>query len=219
MVWLLLGALVVCSVCSALFRFPALIQVVPLIYIKTKGGVLDIFNTFSGGSLERIYIALGVMPYITASIVVQVAALSPTLAAIKKDGEAGRKKFNQYTLWYGVGLTAGPFYRRWTGKPLRRNRLAGRGQRPALVPYWGSYIALWRLISRCGWVEITSRGIGNSILSLWPVLLRKCRNLLAPTGRQSYWFYRRLDHCRSDCHGYWAGTVYQLYGASPACAH
>src|SRR3546814_4701140 len=73
-----------------------------------SGGILDIFNTFSGGSLERMsLIALGVMPYITASIVVQLASsLSPTLAAIKKEGESGRKKLNQYNRYGTVGLTA-----------------------------------------------------------------------------------------------------------------
>ena len=70
--------------------------------------MLDIFNPFSGGSLERMsLIALGVMPYITASIVVQLAAaLSPALATLKKEGEAGRKKLNQYTRYGTVGLTA-----------------------------------------------------------------------------------------------------------------
>ena len=66
---------------------------------KTTGGVLDFFNNFSGGALHRMsLIALGVMPYITASIVVQLAtSLSPQLAAIKKEGESGRKRLNQYT--------------------------------------------------------------------------------------------------------------------------
>src|SRR3546814_2755803 len=75
---------------------------------QTQGGVLDFFNTFSGGSLKRMSLtALGVMPYITASIVVQLAtSLSPTLAAIKKEGESGRKKLNQYTRYGTVGLTA-----------------------------------------------------------------------------------------------------------------
>ena len=74
----------------------------------TTGGVLDFFNTFSGGSLKRMsLIALGVMPYITASIVVQLAtSLSPTLAAIKKEGESGRKRLNQYTRYGTVALTA-----------------------------------------------------------------------------------------------------------------
>jgi len=106
--WFTIGALVV-------FRF---LSFVPLpgvdptalaaLYQQTQGGILDIFNTFSGGSLERMsLIALGIMPYITASIVVQLAAsLSPQLAALKKEGEAGRKKLNQYTRYGTVGLTA-----------------------------------------------------------------------------------------------------------------
>ena len=89
---------------------------------NAAGGVLDIFNTFSGGSLERMsLIALGVMPYITASIVVQLAAsLSPTLAAIKKEGESGRKKLNQYTRYgrYSDGV-AGLFPCCWPRKPGR----------------------------------------------------------------------------------------------------
>ena len=64
---------------------------------QVQGGVLDFFNSFTGGALNRASIvALGVMPYITASIVVQLAtSLSPTLAAIKKEGESGRKRLNQ----------------------------------------------------------------------------------------------------------------------------
>src|SRR3546814_18790050 len=69
------------------------------LFQRTQGGVLDFFNMFSGGALERMsVIALGVMPYITASIVIQLAtSLSPTLGALKKEGESGRKKLNQYT--------------------------------------------------------------------------------------------------------------------------
>ena len=104
-IWFTLGALVIFRMLS----FVPLPGVDPVVladlYDQTRGGVLDIFNTFSGGSLARMsLIALGVMPYITASIVVQLAAaLSPTLAAVKKDGEAGRKKLNQYTRYGTVG--------------------------------------------------------------------------------------------------------------------
>src|SRR5690606_24172918 len=87
-IWFTIGALIV-------FRFLSFVPlpgVNPLIledlYAQTRGGILDLFNTFSGGSLERMsIIALGIMPYITASIVVQLAAsLHPTLAAIQKEG-------------------------------------------------------------------------------------------------------------------------------------
>jgi preprotein translocase subunit SecY len=106
--WFTIGALVV-------FR---LLSYVPLpgidpralasLFEQTQGGVMDFFNTFTGGALTRMsVVALGVMPYITASIVVQLAtSLSPTLAAIKKEGESGRKKLNQYTRYGTVLLTA-----------------------------------------------------------------------------------------------------------------
>ena len=90
--------------------------------------MLDFFNTFSGGSLSRMsLIALGVMPYITASIVVQLAtSLSPQLAAIKKEGESGRKKLNQYTRYGTVAADRDPglFHRGRAGD-------AGRDERPA----------------------------------------------------------------------------------------
>jgi preprotein translocase subunit SecY len=77
------------------------------LYAKTQGGILDIFNTFSGGTERMSLIALGVMPYITASIVVQLAAsLHPALASLKKEGESGRKKLNQWTRYGAVLLTA-----------------------------------------------------------------------------------------------------------------
>jgi len=107
-IWFTVGALIV-------FRFLSFVPlpgVNPLVleqlYAKTQGGILDIFNTFSGGSLERMsLIALGVMPYITASIVVQLAAsLHPALASLKKEGESGRKKLNQWTRYGAVLLTA-----------------------------------------------------------------------------------------------------------------
>ena len=89
--WFTIGALIV----FRLLSYVPLPGIDPtalgLLSQRTTGGVLDFFNTFSGGSLSRMsLIALGVMPYITASIVVQLAtSLSPKLAAIKKE-EIGR---------------------------------------------------------------------------------------------------------------------------------
>ena len=107
-IWFTVGALIV-------FRFLSFVPlpgVNPLVleqlYAQTQGGILDLFNTFSGGSLERMsLIALGIMPYITASIVVQLAAsLHPALAAMKKEGASGRQKLNQYTRYGTVFLCA-----------------------------------------------------------------------------------------------------------------
>jgi preprotein translocase subunit SecY len=112
-------------------------------------------------------IALGVMPYITASIVVQLAAsLSPTLAAIKKDGESGRKKLNQYTRYGTVLLTAVQGYFLAAGL---ESLAAANGIRAVVEP--GMMFRLVATISLIGgtlflmWLgeQITSRGIGNGI--------------------------------------------------------
>src|SRR5512139_226514 len=106
--WFTLGALII-------FRFLSFVplpgidpRALAALFQGTSGGVLDFFNMFSGGGLHRMsVVALGVMPYITASIVVQLAtSMSPTLAALKKEGESGRKKLNQYTRYGTVALTA-----------------------------------------------------------------------------------------------------------------
>ena len=73
---------------------------------QQKGTILDMFNMFSGGALERLSIlALGIMPYISASIIMQLlTVVSPTLEQLKKDGEAGRRKITQYTRYGTVVL-------------------------------------------------------------------------------------------------------------------
>jgi len=106
--WFTLGALIVFRLLSFV-PLPGLDpRALTTLFNSTRGGVLDFFNMFSGGSLERMsIIALGVMPYITASIVIQLASsMSPTRAALKKEGESGRKKLNQYTRYGTVLLCA-----------------------------------------------------------------------------------------------------------------
>jgi preprotein translocase subunit SecY len=135
---------------------------------QTRGGVLDFFNTFSGGSLERMsIIALGVMPYITASIVVQLATtLSPKLGAIKKEGESGRKRLNQYTRYGTVFLTAVQGYFIAVGLES-----FGAQQGVAAVVDPGMLFRVTAVISLIGgtmflmWLgeQITSRGVGNGV--------------------------------------------------------
>jgi preprotein translocase subunit SecY len=74
---------------------------------QQEGTILSMFNMFSGGALERLSIfALGIMPYISASIIIQMAGhVLPSLQALKKEGEAGRRKITQYTR-YGTVLLA-----------------------------------------------------------------------------------------------------------------
>ena len=166
--WFTLGALV-------LFR---LLSFVPMpgidpramasLFDTQRGGVLDFFNTFSGGALERMsVVALGVMPYITASIVVQLGAtLYPAWAALKKEGETGRKKLNQYTRYLTVVLTMVQGYFIAVGLES-----IGAQQGIAAVVEPGMLFRVAATISLVGgtlflmWIgeQITSRGIGNGV--------------------------------------------------------
>ncbi|MBC7158501.1 MAG: preprotein translocase subunit SecY [Porphyrobacter sp.] len=167
-IWFTIGALIV-------FRFLSFVPlpgVNPLIletlYDQTRGGILDLFNTFSGGSLERMsLIALGVMPYITASIVIQLAAsLHPPLMALKKEGEAGRKKLNQYTRYGAVLLCA---VQGWFLASGLEAYGAQSGLQAVVEP--GLMFRILAVVNLIGgtmfllWLgeQITSRGIGNGV--------------------------------------------------------
>ncbi|MGJ3647035.1 preprotein translocase subunit SecY [Sphingomonas sp. GlSt437] len=164
--WFTIGALII----FRLLSYVPLPGVDPtalgLLSQQTNGGVLDLFNNFSGGSLKRMsLIALGVMPYITASIVVQLAtSLSPTLNSIKKEGESGRKRLNQYTRYGTVLLTMIQGYFIALGLES-----FGASQGVAAVIEPGLMFRIGAVISLVGgtmflmWLgeQITSRGIGN----------------------------------------------------------
>ncbi|AIT06941.1 MULTISPECIES: preprotein translocase subunit SecY [Sphingomonas] len=166
--WFTIGALIV----FRLLSYVPLPGIDPtalgLLSQRTTGGVLDFFNTFSGGSLSRMsLIALGVMPYITASIVVQLStSLSPQLAAIKKEGESGRKKLNQYTRYGTVALTAIQGYFIAVGLEALS---ASNGLAAVIEP--GMTFRVAAVVSLIGgtmflmWLgeQITSRGIGNGV--------------------------------------------------------
>src|SRR5437016_6716562 len=78
------------------------------VFQSQAGGILGMFNMFSGGGIQRMAIfALNIMPYISASIIIQLmTTVSPQLEQLKKEGEQGRKKMNQYTRYGTVFLTA-----------------------------------------------------------------------------------------------------------------
>ncbi len=166
--WFTLGALV-------LFRLLSFVPIPGIdphgmasLYETQSGGVLDFFNTFSGGALERMSIvALGVMPYITASIVVQLgAAMYPSWQALKKEGQSGRQKLNQYTRYLTVLLTTVQGYFIATGLEA-----IGAQQGIAAVAEPGMLFRVAATISLVGgtlflmWIgeQITSRGIGNGV--------------------------------------------------------
>lgn len=166
--WFTLGALIVFRLLSYV-PLPGIDPTqLDLLAKNTQGGVLDFFNNFTGGALSRMsIIALGVMPYITTSIVVQLAtSLSPTLNAIKKEGESGRKRLNQYTRYGTVLLTAVQGYFMVVGLEAYG---ASAGAQAVIEP--GMLFRITAVISLIGgtlflmWLgeQITSRGIGNGM--------------------------------------------------------
>ncbi len=166
--WFTLGALI-------LFRFLSYVPIPGIdptamasLFSTQQGGVLDFFNTFSGGSLERMsIIALGVMPYITASIVVQLgASLYEPWKQLKKEGETGRKKLNQYTRYLTVLLTTVQGY--WIAVGLES---LGAAQGIPAVVEPGMVFRVAATVTLVGgtlflmWIgeQITARGIGNGV--------------------------------------------------------
>ena len=102
----LLGALVVFRI-GAHIPVPGIDpNVLASFFEGQQGGMLGMFNMFSGGALRRFTIfALGIMPYISASIIMQLmSAVSPQLDQLRKEGEAGRRKITQYTRYGTVFL-------------------------------------------------------------------------------------------------------------------
>ncbi|MBO9603253.1 MAG: preprotein translocase subunit SecY [Novosphingobium sp.] len=161
-IWFTVGALIV-------FRFMSFVPMPGIDPIALKrffashsGGILDLFNMFSGGALSNYsLISLGIMPYITASIVVQLAAsLHPALAAIKKEGESGRKKLNQYTRYGAVFLCL------IQGFAVVKNAdVGGFAIDPSPLFYVAGIISLVGGTMFLLWLgeQITSRGIGNGV--------------------------------------------------------
>jgi len=129
---------------------------------QAQGGIGGMLNMFTGGAVSRMAIfALGIMPYISASIIVQLmAAMVPQLEALKKEGEAGRKKLNQYTRYGTVFLATFQAY---------GIALGLEGQELVLDPGW--FFRASCVITLVGgtmflmWLgeQITQRGIGNGI--------------------------------------------------------
>jgi preprotein translocase subunit SecY len=104
--WFLLGALVVYRI-GAHIPVPGIDPIaMAQLFKQNEGGILGMFNMFSGGALSRFAVfALGITPYISASIIMQlVSIVSPQMEALKKEGESGRRKITQYTRYFTVVL-------------------------------------------------------------------------------------------------------------------
>ena len=136
------------------------------IFTRQAGGILGMFNMFTGGALSRMTLfALNIMPYISASIIVQLAAsVLPSLIALKKEGEAGQRKMSQYTRYLTVFITIIQAY----GLAIGLEAMVGSaGTSAVLNP--GPWFRFTTVVSLLGgtmfivWLgdQITSRGVGN----------------------------------------------------------
>ncbi len=131
---------------------------------QQTGTLMELFNVFSGGALERASVmALGIMPYISASIIIQVLSfVDPRLQEIKKEGEAGRRKINQYTRYLTLVLACLQAIGIATNFP---NMMPGLVPDPTFAFYFGAVVSLVTGTMFLMWLgeQINERGIGNGI--------------------------------------------------------
>ncbi|MDP5116717.1 MAG: preprotein translocase subunit SecY [Burkholderiaceae bacterium] len=128
-----------------------------------QGGILSLFNMFSGGALSRFSIfALGIMPYISASIIMQLMSyVVPSMEALKKEGEAGRRKITQFTRYATLGLAIFQSM----GIALALESSAGLVNDPGIVFRVTAMVSLTAGTMFLMWLgeQITERGLGNGI--------------------------------------------------------
>ncbi|GGO70952.1 preprotein translocase subunit SecY [Bowmanella pacifica] len=134
------------------------------LFEQQKGTIVEMFNMFSGGALERASIlALGIMPYISASIIMQLlTVVHPQMAELKKEGEAGRRKISQYTRYLTLVLSIFQAIAIATGLP---NLMQGLVINPGFGFYFTAVVSLVTGTMFLMWLgeQITERGIGNGI--------------------------------------------------------
>jgi preprotein translocase subunit SecY len=161
--WFLLGALIVYRIGTHIPVPGINASVLDELFQSQQGGILGLFNVFSGGALSRFSIlALGIMPYISASIIMQLCTvLIPSLEALKKEGEAGRRKITQYTRYATLGLA---FFQA-LGISVALEAQSGLVLEPgvgfrivtAITLVTGTMFLMWL------GEQITERGLGNGI--------------------------------------------------------
>ena len=162
--WFTLGALVIYRM-GTYIPLPGIDpDALAEIFSRQQGGIIGMFDMFSGGALSRMTIfALNVMPYISASIIMQLmTAVVPTIEELKKEGESGRKKINQYTRYLTVLLATVQGY----GIAVGLERSSG-----GVVLNPGTFFEVTTVITIVGgtmflmWLgeQITQRGVGNGI--------------------------------------------------------
>lgn len=193
-IWFTLGALVIyrlgCYIPLPGIDPAALAQAME----QQRGGLMDLFNMFSGGALSRMAIfALNVMPYISASIIMQLLSSTvPKLEALKKEGEAGRKQINQYTRYLTIVLAALQSYGIAVGLQSGGSVVTNPGPlfiaSTVITLTGGTIFLLWL------GEQITARGIGNGtsliifvgiVASLWAGIFHTLDSVM--TGALAWW--------------------------------
>jgi preprotein translocase subunit SecY len=166
-IWFTLGALVVYRL-GTYIPIPGIDPaILNQVFSQNAGGILGMFNMFSGGALGRMTIfALNIMPYISASIIIQLlTAVSPSLEALKKEGQSGQRKLNQYTRYGTVLLALVQSY----GIAVGLEGMRAGAHSAVLDP--GLFFRLTTAVTLTGgtvflmWLgeQITARGVGNGI--------------------------------------------------------
>ncbi len=141
--------------------------VMQTLFERQQGSILDMFNMFSGGALQRMSVfALGVMPYITASIIMQLMShVVPSLEQIRKEGESGRRKITKYTRYLTLGLCT--FQSLGIGIALQDQEVGN--QALVFTPGWTFMITTVVTLTTgtmfLMWLgeQVTERGVGNGI--------------------------------------------------------
>jgi preprotein translocase subunit SecY len=161
--WFLLGAMVVYRIGTHIPVPGINASALDELFRSQEGGILGLFNVFSGGALQRFSIlALGIMPYISASIIMQLCTVVvPSLEAIKKEGESGRRKITQYTRYATLGLA---FFQA-LGISVALEAQAGLVIAPGFTFRMVSSVTLVTGTMFLMWLgeQITERGLGNGI--------------------------------------------------------
>ena len=165
--WFTLGALVVYRI-GTYIPIPGIDPaILREIFESQRGGILGMFDMFSGGALGRMTLfALNIMPYITASIIIQLmTAVSPTLETLKKEGEAGRKTLNQYTRYLTLFLAIFQSFGIAVGLEGMQGAVGGAVIDPGMAFRFTCVVTLTGGTMFLMWLgeQITQRGVGNGI--------------------------------------------------------
>ena len=184
--WFTLGALIVYRL-GTYIPLPGIDPIILQdIFRQQAGGILGMFNMFAGGALGRMTIfALNIMPYISAAIIMQLmTSISPTLGQLKKEGEQGRKKINQYTRYGTVLIAAAQAY----GISAGIEGMTGSQGSAVMDP--GAFFRFTTVVTLVGgtvflmWLgeQVTARGVGNGIsLIIFAGIVAELPSALAAT--------------------------------------